>query len=104
MNTLPRDGETVKSVIAIIIVACVCFFSVYAGIYTLPAANEKFLWFVLGALVTKFSGVFDYYFGSSRSAERAQAVNASAPPAAQPNVAEVTAEAGKATPLNRSTP
>jgi hypothetical protein len=104
VSPLPRDGESVKSVLAIIIVASVCFFAVYAGIFTLPQANEKFLWFLLGALVTKFSGVFDFYFGSSRSAERAQDVIASAPPAAQPNVAEVTAEAGKAASSHRSTP
>jgi|GEM_PF-7108425 len=91
-----NGGDWVRPILALLIVACICAFAVFAGIYTLPQANEKFLWFVLGAMTTKFSGVFDYYFGSSRSAERsADRLAAATPAAPPPTVAQVTADPEK---------
>lgn len=90
-----KDKTSVSAAIALVIVLSFCAFSIYIGLRPLPNANQHFIDIALGALVTQFANVCAYFFGSSRSAERQQAHIDAITPAAQPSVAEVTADAGK---------
>lgn len=90
-----KEKATVSAVIALLIVLSFCAFAIYIGLQPVPKANEHFLDLALGALITQFANVCAYYYGSSRSAERQQAHIDAITPAAQPSVAEVTAQSGK---------
>ncbi len=92
-----KDRQLVQGFIGGIVVLAFCAFAVYVGLRQLPVANMSVINMALGALIAQFATVIGYYFGSSRSAERAQDHIAAATPAAHPNVVEVTAQAGKAT-------
>lgn len=90
-----KERGNVTAAIALIIVLSFCAFAIYIGLRPLPNANQHFIDIALGALVTQFANVSAYFFGSSRSAERAQTHIDAITPAAQPSVAEVTAPPGK---------
>lgn len=66
-----KDRGLVAGTIALIIVAAFCAFAVYIGFFPTPAANQHFIDLALGALIAQFANVTGYYFGSSKSAERA---------------------------------
>ena len=90
-----KGNQFVAGFIGCMVVLAVCAFAIYIGVKPLPEANQHFIDITLGALLGQFANVIGYYYGSSRSAENAQATVAAATPAAQPNAAEVTAEAAK---------
>lgn len=62
----------VAGAIALVVVLSFCGFALWAGFAPLPNANQHYLDLALGALVAQFANVCAYFFGSSRSAERAQ--------------------------------
>lgn len=66
-----KDRGLIPGTIALAVVLAFCAFAIYTGVHSLPAANQHYLDIVLGVLVAKFSDVIGFYFGSSRSAERA---------------------------------
>lgn len=66
-----KDRGLVIGAIALVVVLSFCAFSIWIGLRPLPQANQHFIDIALGALVTQFANVCAYFFGSSRSAERA---------------------------------
>lgn len=102
-----KDREIFGALIAGAIVVGFLAFAIFAGIHPLPQANREILNTIVGILNSALVYVVGYYFGSSRSAERQQAHIDAITPAAQPSVAEVTANPGKprvTVPPPRSTP
>lgn len=90
--------QLIPGTIALMIVFSFCAFAIYVGLRPLPSANQHYLDIALGALVAQFANISAYFFGSSKSAERAHAtIEQSATPAiVQPPAAEVTVETGNA--------
>ena len=67
-----RERGIVPGIIALAVVLSFCGFALWIGFAQLPNSNQHYLDIALGALVTQFANVCAYFFGSSRSAERAQ--------------------------------
>jgi len=77
-----KDRGIVGSVIALVIVLLYCALIVALLFVPLPAVNAKYFDGLVMALVAQVAAVVGYYFGSSRSAERA--ATPSRPPATVP--------------------
>lgn len=87
-----KDRGRVSGAIAILIVGGFLAFCIYCGTKPLPQANHDILNIVAGALIASFTSVTNYFFGSSKSAERAQATIAAVTPAAQLSAADAEAK------------
>ena len=90
-----KERGLISGLIALLIVSLFCAVLVALFFRVVPDANQNAFNGLVTALVSMVSGVIGYYFGSSRSAEHAQATIAAATPAAQPSAAEVATDTAK---------
>lgn len=65
-----KDRQLIGGTLAIIVTLATCALAGYLLFRPYPAANGTLINFVLGSLVTQFTIVVGYYFGSSRNAEK----------------------------------
>ena len=98
MSMSNRFMAVIAALIAWEIVTTYCGLTIALLYYKVPIDNVQLFSAAMTALVSMATGIIGYFYGRAHEQAKRNALQllAAATPAASPNVAEVTAEAGKA--------